>query len=78
MNSFFRRFLVFVGTVDAPRGGWNDYCGSFDTIEDARVAWADQARSIEEALVAAGEGPPRLWYQIIDTRDEHYSESGSA
>lgn len=31
-----KRFLVFAGDIDDPRGGWEDFRVSFDTLEEAR------------------------------------------
>jgi hypothetical protein len=30
-----KRYLLFAGDNFYPEGGWNDYCGSFDTIDEA-------------------------------------------
>lgn len=32
-----KRFLLFGGCVYYPGGGWGDFLGSFDTIEQARA-----------------------------------------
>ncbi len=47
-----KRFLVFVGHDQHPGGGWNDFIGSADTVEDA---------------VAAAEGADYEWSQVVDT-----------
>jgi hypothetical protein len=33
-----KRFLVFAGSQKSPRGGWLDFKGSFDTLEDVLKA----------------------------------------
>lgn len=35
-----RRYLVFAGSAYYPAGGWDDFKGSVDTVEDARIAAA--------------------------------------
>lgn len=48
-----KRYLVFGGTNYAPSGGWDDFLGDFDTLEEAKKASA----------------PPWgcEWKQIVDT-----------
>lgn len=33
-----KRYLVFKGSDYYPNGGWEDFSGDFDTIEEAREA----------------------------------------
>ena len=49
-----KRYLLFYGEAYYPIGGWNDYKGSFDTIEEAK------------ALMEKSEWKPD-WYDIVDT-----------
>lgn len=46
-----KRFLVFVGHDQLPGGGWNDYIGSADTLEDA---------------VAVAKASDHEWSQVVD------------
>ena len=47
-----KRFLVFSGYDYYPCGGWDDFLGAFDSIEEARAAAAKEA--------------PSNWTQIVD------------
>ena len=33
-----KRFLIFAGDLHYPTGGWYDFEGDFDTLEDAKTA----------------------------------------
>lgn len=33
-----KRYLLFAGWVYYPGGGWEDFIGSFDTVEEAKAA----------------------------------------
>ena len=33
-----KRFLAFTGENYYPCGGWNDFCGSFDSLDEAKTA----------------------------------------
>ena len=33
-----KRYLLFAGDTYYPGGGWSDYKGSFDTIEEAKTS----------------------------------------
>lgn len=46
-------FLLFAGYNYYPAGGWDDYCGTYDTLEAAQ----DALSNIECD-----------WYQIVDYR----------
>jgi hypothetical protein len=48
-----KRFVLFAGETYYPSGGWGDFNGSFDTIEEARAA---------ESIAESGGD----WTQIID------------
>lgn len=50
-----KRYLVFVGYDYYPAGGWYDFEGSFDSIEEAK------------AKILSLEGD---WYQVIDSENE--------
>lgn len=50
-----KRYLLFFGETYYPGGGWEDFHGAFDTIEDARNA------------VKARDSLPD-WHEIVDTR----------
>ncbi len=49
-----KRYLLFSGDEYYPLGGWNDFKGSFDTLEEAKEA--------KEKLSGHD------WYQIVDTK----------
>lgn len=51
-----RRFLVFRGSTYYPGGGWDDFYGHYDTLEEAKVA--------------STEGHQDDWDQIIDTETD--------
>jgi hypothetical protein len=38
LDVFMKRYLLFCYSQYYPSGGWNDFEGSFDTIEDAQNA----------------------------------------
>lgn len=48
-----KRFLLFIFDEFYPRGGWNDFVDSFDTLEEAQT----------RAKARRGD-----WYHIIDTQ----------
>jgi hypothetical protein len=49
-----KRFLAFSGDYDSNKGGWDDFCGDFDSIEEA-----EQYLRIMNAFFD--------WFQIVDT-----------
>ncbi len=54
-----KRYLVFTGSKYYPSGGWDDFRGTFDTVEEA-----------QKALLPSGTGlncQSFDWYQIVDT-----------
>lgn len=59
-----KRFLAFAGSNYYPDGGWNDFKGSFETLEEAikeldpdiRTRWPSEA-------------PLYDWTHIVDTED---------
>lgn len=57
-----KRFLVFAGDVNCPQGGWHDFKGSFDSVEDARAA----------VVPFSGDG---FWYEIIDSENREFAEA---
>jgi hypothetical protein len=36
-----KRYLLFTYQIYYPSGGWNDFKGSFDDIEEARGVWTN-------------------------------------
>jgi len=55
-----KRFLLFHGHVYYPRGGWEDFKGSYGSIEEADSAFTTQLEDWEE--------PGRfVWYHIVDS-----------
>lgn len=53
-----KRFLLFGGDHYYPRGGWNDYQGSFETVEKIYK------------FIAEGNGQD--WHYILDTQTMIY------
>lgn len=49
------RYLLFAFDQYYPRGGWDDFRGSFKTLEEAMEAWDDMTRD---------------WGQIVDIETE--------
>lgn len=47
-----KKYMVFAGDAYYPIGGWEDFKGTFDLIEEAR----------ERARVSSGD-----WFQIVET-----------
>ena len=47
-------FLLFVGWDYPPEGGWNDYYGTYNTLEEA------------EAAVSIIKRNATHWYHIVD------------
>lgn len=48
-----KRFLVFSGYFHDTTGGWNDYVGTFETVDEAR---------------AAAKNANDQWWHIVDTQ----------
>lgn len=48
-----KRYLVFTGGVYYPLGGWDDFQGDYDTLEEAKARVKERHRND--------------WAQIIDT-----------
>lgn len=57
-----KRYLLFVGNMHNPFGGWKDFVGEFDTKDDvyATLSMNPTYDSIEDVLYQG-------WYQIVDT-----------
>lgn len=53
-----KRYLLFAGEAYYPSGGWSDYEGSFDTVEEAILK--------QEQLKNRGQP----WYHIVDIETE--------
>lgn len=64
------RFLLFAGEHYYPRGGWEDWRGRFETLDEAKaafLAWRDGRRESER-------GDPDVeghhtWGHIVDDRE---------
>lgn len=54
-----KRYLLFCGDKYYPYGGWDDFRGAFDTLEEAREA-AVPTRTIYG-------DPSHDWWHIVDT-----------
>lgn len=52
-----KRYLLFAGEEYYPSGGWNDFRGAFDTLEEARLA-AFEPRGCEYGY----------WFHVVDTQ----------
>ena len=49
-----KRYLLFAGEYYYPSGGWRDFWGAFDSVDDARKELDAQIGSYD-------------WYHIVDT-----------
>lgn len=62
-----KRYLLFAGDVYYPVGGWDDFRGAYDTIEEAQSASLAYRDTYE-------------WFHIVDTVEmkqvEHLAVSG--
>lgn len=47
-----KRYLVFSGKDHYPRGGWEDFVGSFDTIDECGKSFTSE---------------PNSWMHIVDS-----------
>jgi hypothetical protein len=75
MARWTKRFLVFAGTLDNPQGGWSDFCDTCDTIDEAKAALLDGARTIRDNPALKPESG--LWYKIVDTEEgEEFGAEG--
>ena len=50
-----KRYLVFVGSDYYPLGGWGDFVGDYNTLEEARLRALNKKED---------------WYQIIDSTNK--------
>ncbi len=56
-----KRYALFAGDQYYPSGGWDDFIGTYDSVEDALEAEAKRTR--------------HDWYQIVDlTTGEQVNE----
>lgn len=51
-----KRYLAFSGTAYFPLGGWGDFDGEFDTIEEAKKTVEENCAKIIDA-----------WGEVVDT-----------
>ena len=54
-----RRYLLFSGAIDYPQGGWNDFVGSYDSVEEALTTLI---KTVPLGL--------RGWWHIVDTETQ--------
>lgn len=57
-----KRYLLFFGMDYYPAGGWSDFKGDFDTIEEADARFQQFEKSSSSLN--------GRWYQIIDTTNK--------
>jgi len=57
-----KRYLLFCGDRYYPSGGWEDFKGSFNSIEDAIAAAQGFAETHDSFLVCD-------WYHVVDTQN---------
>lgn len=57
-----KRYLLFTGLTYYPLGGWHDWDGDFDTIEDAKIYIS--SRRVD-------------WWDIVDTETKEVVECSS-
>ena len=51
-----KRYLMFCGSTYYPSGGWGDFLGSFDSIEEGKTALLATRKTSREAD----------WWHVID------------
>lgn len=56
------RYLAFCGDHYYPEGGWRDYVGAFDTVDEARAATAPAVKG---------------WWQVVDRANACVVASGT-
>jgi hypothetical protein len=61
MREAMKRYFLFGGEIHYPRGGWRDFVGSYDSMEEAMA----RARSTDERGV--GLSHCNFWWHIIDS-----------
>jgi hypothetical protein len=62
-----KRFLFFANDTYYPCGGWGDFQGAFDTLEEAKAAVDDCAK--------CSRGPD--WWEIVDLEQLRGIDFGS-
>ncbi len=60
-----KRFLVFAGSNYYPKGGWDDFRGAHDTLEEAKTAILD---SLVSPMSNPKYAPTHDWCHIIDVQ----------
>lgn len=63
-----KRFLVFAGSNYYPCGGWSDFVGAYDSLEEARAA-AEERKTLGQAYEARGQTfrcTPDDWAHVVD------------
>ena len=55
-------FLLFEGLIYYNEGGWNDFAGGFDTLEEA---------------IASVSGRREFWWHVVDSRTGRIVEEGT-
>lgn len=64
LSYIMKRFLIFAGENYYPRGGWRDYAGQADTLEEALLK-VSHRRNVWD------------WFHIFDTEANEIVESSS-
>lgn len=59
-----KRFLLFYGDVYYPNGGWDDFRGSFATLEKAQQAWEKR----QDYMTG-------VWHHIVDSESSQVVEA---
>jgi hypothetical protein len=54
-----KRYIVFAGYQYYPSGGWRDFCGDFDTKDEAHAHGQDMTWKTR--------GGNLDWYHVVDT-----------
>lgn len=61
-----KRYLAFIGDINYPNGGWEDFAGDFDKLQTAKKFLHN--REVKERWSYKGEPPSsNMWYHIIDS-----------
>jgi hypothetical protein len=59
-----KRFLLFAGDTYYPSGGWRDFQGDYESVEDAFRSLARKRSSFE-------------WYQVVDWKTREIVDAGA-
>lgn len=61
-----KRYALFAGNQYYPAGGWSDYRGAFDTMDEAREKARAYNTDQSDAYPADSASGEWEWWQIVD------------